>query len=146
MTLRTQLQSFFTDLSRQNELYALWAKRKGIRPSTMTVLYALDQAAAICTQGQIANQWLLPKQTVHTVVQELEQAGYLVKESKPGQKEKALHLTPSGQQYAEELLAELYQAEEHTADAIGTESFQQLIKMNHRFTELFEQEVLHGGD
>lgn len=144
MTLRTQLQSFFTDLSRQNELYALWAKRKDIRPSTLMVLYALNQSTVSYTQGQIANQWLLPKQTVHTVVQELEQAGHLAKDSKPGQKEKALRLTPSGQQYAAELLTELYQAEERAAAAVGTENFQQLIEMNHQFTEAFAQEVFHG--
>lgn len=143
MTLRTQLNALFTDVSRQDELYALWAKQQRIRPSTLSLLYALDQSFG-CTQSQIASQCLLPKQTVHTVVLELEQAGYLVKEAIPGQKEKRLRLTPSGQQYAKEQLSELYQAEERAAAAIGAEAFQQLTELNHRFTAAFEQEVFHG--
>ena len=46
---------------------------------------------------------LLPKQTIHTVVQELEQAGYLEKVSVSGRKEKPLRLTESGKRYTADI-------------------------------------------
>ena len=39
-------------------------------------LYALDQDEG-CTQKEIAKTWLIPKQTVNTVVKELERQGFL---------------------------------------------------------------------
>mgnify|MGYP000926386811 CR=1 FL=1 len=69
-----------------------------MKPSTVAVLYLLDQFET-CTQGWISKIYLLPKQTIHTVVQELEQAGYLEKVSVFGRKEKPLRLTESGKRY-----------------------------------------------
>lgn len=86
MDFRRQMNDFFAQIYRQNELYDIWAKQNRMKPSTVAVLYLLDQFET-CTQGWISKIYLLPKQTIHTVVQELEQAGYL---------EKGEHLRPQG--------------------------------------------------
>ena len=88
MDFRRQMNDFFAQIYRQNELYDIWAKQNRMKPSTVAVLYLLDQFET-CTQGWISKIYLLPKQTIHTVVQELEQAGYLEKVSVSGRKEKA---------------------------------------------------------
>ena len=80
MDFRRQMNDFFAQIYRQNELYDIWAKQNRMKPSTVAVLYLLDQFET-CTQGWISKIYLLPKQTIHTVVQELEQAGYLEKVS-----------------------------------------------------------------
>ena len=95
MDFRRQMNDFFAQIYRQNELYDIWAKQNRMKPSTVAVLYLLDQFET-CTQGWISKIYLLPKQTIHTVVQELEQAGYLEKVSVSGRKEKPLRLTESG--------------------------------------------------
>ena len=92
MDFRRQMNDFFAQIYRQNELYDIWAKQNRMKPSTVAVLYLLDQFET-CTQGWISKIYLLPKQTIHTVVQELEQAGYLEKVSVSGRKEKPLRLT-----------------------------------------------------
>ena len=76
MDFRRQMNDLCACIFRQDELYDIWAKHSGMKPSTVTVLYMLDQFSEM-TQGGIAQMCLLPKQTIHTVVQELEQAGYL---------------------------------------------------------------------
>ena len=73
MDFRRQMNDFFAQIYRQNELYDIWAKQNRMKPSTVAVLYLLDQFET-CTQGWISKIYLLPKQTIHTVVQELEQA------------------------------------------------------------------------
>ncbi len=95
MDFRRQMNDLCAYIFRQDELYDIWAKHSGMKPSTVTVLYMLDQFSEM-TQGGIAQMCLLPKQTIHTVVQELEQAGYLEKVSVSGRKEKPLRLTESG--------------------------------------------------
>ena len=92
MDFRRQMNDLCACIFRQDELYDIWAKHSGMKPSTVTVLYMLDQFSEM-TQGGIAQMCLLPKQTIHTVVQELEQAGYLEKVSVSGRKEKPLRLT-----------------------------------------------------
>ena len=69
MDFRRQMNDLCACIFRQDELYDIWAKHSGMKPSTVTVLYMLDQFSEM-TQGGIAQMCLLPKQTIHTVVQE----------------------------------------------------------------------------
>ena len=89
---------------------------------------------------------LLPKQTIHTVVQELEQAGYLEKVSVSGRKEKPLRLTESGKRYTADKLGGLYRAEERAAAAMGTEQFAAMVEMTRKFTDSFEKEIRNGAE
>lgn len=77
MDFRRQMNDFFAQIYRQNELYDIWAKQNRMKPSTVAVLYLLDQFET-CTQSWISKIYLLPKQTIHTVVQELEQFAAMV--------------------------------------------------------------------
>ncbi|MEI3306811.1 MAG: helix-turn-helix domain-containing protein [Dysosmobacter sp.] len=61
---------------------------------TALTLYALDQDGG-CTQKQIAENWMIPKQTVNTVVKDLERRGYVSLRAGRDQKEK-LVLYPGG--------------------------------------------------
>ena len=128
MDFRRQMNDFFAQIYRQNELYDIWAKQNRMKPSTVAVLYLLDQFET-CTQGWISKIYLLPKQTIHTVVQELEQAGYLEKVSVSGRKEKPLRLTESGKRYTADKLGGLYRAEERAAAAMGAEQFAMMVEM-----------------
>ena len=117
MDFRRQMNDFFAQIYRQNELYDIWAKQNRMKPSTVAVLYLLDQFET-CTQGWISKIYLLPKQTIHTVVQELEQAGYLEKVSVSGR----------------------------TAAAMGAEQFAMMVEMTRKFTDSFEKEIRNGAE
>lgn len=145
MDFRKQMNDFFAQTYRQDELYDIWAKQNGLKPSTVAVLYMLDQFET-CTQGWIAKMCLLPKQTVHTVVQELEQAGHLEKVSAPGRREKPLRLTKSGKQYAADKLSGLYCAEERAAADIGAQQFAAMVELTRKFTDAFAKEILDGAE
>ena len=108
------------------------------------MLYLLDQFET-CTQSWISKIYLLPKQTIHTVVQELEQAGYLEKVSVSGRKEKPLRLTESGKRYTADKLCGLYRAEERAA-AMGAEQFAAMVEMTRKFTDSFEKEIRNGAE
>ena len=76
MNLREQNELICTCICRQTELYCEWAKRCGMSYNTMMTLYALHLEPGI-TQKAITQGWLLPKQTVNTVVKELQRQGYV---------------------------------------------------------------------
>lgn len=139
MDFRRQMNDFFAQIYRQNELYDIWAKQNRMKPSTVAVLYLLDQFET-CTI------YLLPKQTIHTVVQELEQAGYLEKVSVSGRKEKPLRLTESGKRYTADKLGGLYRAEERAAAAMGAEQFAAMVEMTRKFTDSFAKEIRNGAE
>lgn len=145
MDFRRQMNDLCAYIFRQDELYDIWAKHSGMKPSTVTVLYMLDQFSEM-TQGGIAQMCLLPKQIIHTVVQELEQAGYLEKVSVSGRKEKPLRLTEAGKRYTADKLGGLYRAEERAAAAMGAEQFAAMVEMTRKFTDSFEKEIRNGAE
>ena len=121
---QTNERLFCACIYRQNELYDIWAKQN--RHETEHGSRAVSARPVfrnLHTGLDIAQIYLLPKQTIHTVVQELEQAGYLEKVSVSGRKEKPLRLTESGKRYTADKLGGLYRAEERAAAAMGAEQF-----------------------
>lgn len=144
MTIRQQVERICTCLCRQTELYGTWAKRHGMSYNTAMTLYALDQDLGQ-TQRQIAQDWLLPKQTVNTVVKDLERRGLVVFESGKDQKEKVVRLTAAGKRFAAENLGELYALEERAMAAVGAKLAAALTAGTVAFTEAFEKEVYRGS-
>ena len=95
MTVRQQMKELCSCLCRQDELYATLARRHGMSFHTALTLYALDQDGG-CTQKQIAENWLIPKQTVNTVVKDLERRGYVSLRAGRDQKGKTGGSHPGG--------------------------------------------------
>ena len=97
------------------------------------------------TQKQIAENFGMQKQTVHTVVSALQKKGYLLLEASEGDKrEKRIVLTESGQVYAHRMIAPLRKAEEKVYRTIGNERLQAMCEILDLFNLLFERE-LSGG-
>ena len=143
MDVLKQIEVLSACICKQTELYGEWAKRHGMNYNTMMILYALDRAGAQ-TQKEIAEGWMIPKQTVNTVVKDLERQGYLRFENGRNQKEKSICFTPAGKLFVEGHMRELYEIEERTMTAMGPALCDALVSGNRAFTEIFEQEVHRG--
>lgn len=129
---------------KSNSLYAKAASVLGIGYSEMMVLYALETMGKL-TQKQIAVNFGMQKQTVHTVVSALQKKGYLLLEASEGDKrEKRIVLTESGQEYAHRTIAPLQKAEDKIYKTIGNERLQAMCETLDLFNLLFERE-LSGG-
>jgi len=137
------MKELCTCLCRQEALYGEWAKAHGMSYNTIMTLYALDMAGG-CTQKQITEEWLIPKQTVNTIIKDLERRGYIQFEAGRDQKEKLVCFTEEGQAYAKKHLQELYQVEDRAMEALGSQMRQALIEGTRAFTESFTQEVRRG--
>lgn len=121
-------------------LYGELARRQGISYYTSLVLFSLQQAGA-CTQKEMAEAWMLPKQTVHTVVRELRDKGYVELHEGRNQKEKLVAFTPEGAQTAAEILGQMEQLEARILQRLGAAESCRLAEGIRRFAEIFEEEL-----
>ena len=102
-------------------IYSQWAKKCGSSYNRMLVFYTIREYG-YCTQKQMCDQYLLPRQTMNNVVASLCQEGLLVEEPARRQgREKAYILTTAGQDYSARMLASLNAMEERAAQIIGQE-------------------------
>ena len=141
--MRDQIKLLCTYFCRQNELYAALAKRQSISYNTLLTLYAIDQDQG-ATQSQLANIWLIPKQTLNTVIRSLMEKGYVTLKAGQNQKEKLVYFTQTGQEYASRVLQDVYRMEDQAIAQIGTQQFLRMVEITRDFTLAFEQEVNHG--
>ena len=106
--------------------------------NTMMTLYALGQSRK-CTQKQIADEWLIPKRTVNTVIKELERLGYISFEPLPAGKQKVVCLTESGRAYADNCLHELYEVETRALRSLGQPLTDIFVQCNLAFVERLDK-------
>ena len=83
--------------------YYLFARKAGIRENTLALLYALDDGHPH-SQKQVCEEWLIPKTTINSIIQELTREGYVTLATAEGTREKTICLTESGQAYASRIL------------------------------------------
>lgn len=89
---KKQMKQMNSAISHITELYARWAKLKGISYGMLMVLYSINDLE-ICTQKDICLYWMLPKQTVLSVLVNLDKNGYVkIEQSEKNKKEKNIPL------------------------------------------------------
>ena len=138
--MREQIKLFCTYLCRQDEIYAAIAKKIGVSFHTLMVLYALDQDQG-STQSKISKTWLIPKQTLNTVIKDLQSKEYVKLETGRNQKEKLVYFTPIGKKFANETLFDVYALEDKAIEKIGKERFLEMVQVNKDFTDALAEEV-----
>ncbi|MEG1633204.1 MAG: MarR family winged helix-turn-helix transcriptional regulator [Oscillospiraceae bacterium] len=138
--IRRQLVAVNSAVNRTNELYGRWARRHRLNYNSLMILYYLQNTES-CTQKQLCDSLLMPKQTVNSICKELESGGYLSLSAAADRRERTLRFTPAGHDYADALLCGLQAAEEQTMLKMGPELCSALIESNERFCAIFESEV-----
>ena len=141
MDIRFQMEQFNACFCKITELYREWAKKHGMSYNAMMTIYALDQAHGHTTQKQIADGWMIPKQTVNTIVKDLEKRGLVCFKALPGSKQKAVCFTAEGKVFAENCLHELYEMEDRVMQTIGRDACAAYLETGLAFAAALEQEV-----
>lgn len=114
--------------------YAKWSAMRGIGYNEMLVLYTINESG-FCTQKQICESFLLPRQTIHNVISAMRKAGTVcVSPKHSAGHEKAFVLTPDGEKYAKPLMEDLASIEEKAIENLGLENFEKLAYL----TECYE--------
>lgn len=110
-------------------IYSAWSYEHGISYNEMLVLYTIREQG-YCTQKQICDNYLLPRQTMNHVFTVLRNQRILQysKENSIG-KEKAYILSEQGKEYAAPFLESLDAAESRAIALLGEDRLEQLTEL-----------------
>lgn len=123
-------------------IYAIAAKKIGIKENTLSLLYALDDGNPH-SQKEICEQWLIPKTTINTVVKECVDVGYIVLVNDGHKKEKTICLTNKGREYAKKVLDQVYEVEDNAMKK-SLETFDpEFVKALEKFATHLKDEAKH---
>lgn len=101
-------------------IYSVWAGRHGISYHEMLVYYTIREYGS-CTQKQICESYLLPKQTINNVFAALRKKGVIEQSGQGDGREKKFVLTPSGSEYAQPFLQSLEEVEDRAVALMGSQ-------------------------
>lgn len=80
-------------------------------PNLLWILYALGDGGKH-SQKQICDDWAIPRSTANTIIKDLESRGFIsLTPIKGERRELLISLTPTGKEYADNVLSDLYRRE-----------------------------------
>ncbi len=110
-------------------LYSQWSSAHGIGYHEMLVLYSVREQG-FCTQKQLCESYLLPKQTIHNVISAMRACGMLeIDEAHSRGREKAFALTDAGRAWAAPLLKSLDAVESRALALMGADNLARLTDL-----------------
>ena len=110
-------------------IYSAWSYEHGISYNEMLVLYTIREQG-YCTQKQICDSYLLPKQTMNHVFTVLRNQGILqYSNEKSVGKEKAYILSEQGKEYATPFLESLDTVELRAIELLGEDTLEHLTEL-----------------
>ncbi|MDO4280423.1 MAG: MarR family winged helix-turn-helix transcriptional regulator [Peptococcaceae bacterium] len=119
--------------------YSEWSRKHHLSYNEMLVLYTIFVDGS-CTQKQICDSYLLPKQTINSVFASMSKRGLLQVDPALGQgREKAFVFTAAGRRYAEPLMTALTDAEARAFAASGAENLKTLMALLTAHTQSLTQ-------
>ncbi|NLH62907.1 MAG: MarR family transcriptional regulator [Erysipelotrichaceae bacterium] len=127
-------------MNRLDGLYRIAARKKGIKINTLIFLRAINDGREH-TQKTLCDEWLIPKTTLNTIVQECIENGYVSLVNMKHSKEKGICVTAQGKAYSDQMEAEILQAEKKAMKATNDEYGRVLIEAMKKYTAFFEKEL-----
>jgi len=116
-------------------IYSSWSYVHGISYNEMLVLYTIREKG-FCTQKQICDNYLLPRQTMNNVIIRLRKRGILQYSGEYSQgREKAFVLSEKGHEYAAPFLKSLDIVETRAVELLGADKIETLTALLLEYDE-----------
>lgn len=127
-----------------NRIYGEFGNKNNLNNVESAILYTLLLFNK-CTQNDIVNDYLLPKQTVNNIILKWQDKGFVtLEQSQDDRRRKIITLTSSGRVYANDMLKPLYDGENVVAKKLGKEKLSLLLslvsEMNQELKNAFEDD------
>lgn len=142
MNIEEKTRAFCNAWQSISIIYEDYARKSGISYNSLYILNAIQQIKG-CTQKQICEKTLLPKQTVNNVVTAFYKSGYIeLREYPENRRIKTIHLTEKGEQYAATLIPHIHQADKLAMESLTEEQQDMLLSLMDRYVLAFRKEML----
>lgn len=121
--------------------YSAWSKKRNISYNEMLVLYTIRDDG-YCTQKQICDNYLLPRQTINHVFLTMRKNGILEIHPKYRTgKEKVFVLSAKGKAYAQPFLDSLNQVEERAIQLMGEDKIREMTALVCQYDEVLNSSL-----
>lgn len=142
MNIEEKTRAFCNAWQSISIIYEDYARKSGISYNSLYILNAIQQIEN-CTQKQICEKTLLPKQTVNNVVTAFYKNGYIeLREFPENRRIKTIHLTEKGEQYADKLIPHIHQADKVAMESLTEEQQDTLLSLMDTYVSAFRKEML----
>ena len=95
-----------------------------------------------CTQKQISEKTLLPKQTINNIITAYYKNGYVeLRELPENRRVKTMHLTTAGKEYAESVIPQIHHANIRAMEKLSEEEQDEMIRLTERYMSAFHAEM-----
>ena len=139
---REEIRRIMVSVNVIDGIYAMGAKKIGIKDNSLSLLYALDDGKPH-SQKEICEHWLIPKTTLNTIVKECVNAGYIVLDGIKHTQEKEIRLTDKGQEYAKTILNQVYELERRAMEKTLSSYSPEFVQALEQFTAYLKEEAEH---
>ena len=139
---REEIRRIMVSVNVIDGIYAMGAKKIGIKDNSLSLLYALDDGKPH-SQKEICEHWLIPKTTLNTIVKECVNAGYIVLDGIKHTKEKEIRLTDKGQEYAKTILNQVYELGRRAMEKTLSSYSPEFVQALEQFTAYLKEEAEH---
>lgn len=123
-----------------DEVYHLVALKCGLSDSAFFILYSICELGDGCLQRDICNITFTSKQTIHSSIRNLEQAGYLKLEAGRG-RDKHIFLTEAGEAIIEQKILPVLVAENQVFSEMTTEEGDELLRLSKKYLSILRKNL-----
>ncbi len=142
MNIEEKTATFCSAWQSLSGIYEDYARKAGVSYNSLYILNAIFSTEN-CTQKQICDKTLLPKQTVNNVVTSFYKSGYIeLRELPENRRIKTIHLTEAGTEYAETLLPHIDEAGRKAMQSLTDAEQSMLLELIGRYVSSFRREML----
>lgn len=122
-------------------IYEDYARKIGVSYNSLYILNTIFENEN-CTQKQICEKTLLPKQTVNNVISAFYKSGYIeLCELPENRRIKTIKLTEKGEEYAKPLVMRIDKASHLAMEALSEEEQDKLLKLINKYVSTFKKEM-----
>ncbi len=122
-------------------IYEDYARKIGVSYNSLYILNTIFENEN-CTQKQICEKTLLPKQTVNNVISAFYKSGYIeLCELPENRRIKTIKLTEKGEEYAKPLVMRIDKASHLAMEALTEEEQDTLLKLINKYVSTFKKEM-----
>ena len=137
-----RLAAMFAAWRSCDSAYLQLVRQWGISLSTVWALEYLVKHPEGVEPAVLADDTHMLRQTINAVLNDLQNRGYLSRDSHgTDRRRKVIHLTPTGQVFAQTVLEVISLAEQEAASVLSDEEQQRLLDYSQRFAASFAKRV-----
>lgn len=139
--VQAQIVQFNRTFKRYEDIYRQAARKFEIPELALWVLYALREQPG-CTQKDLVDLLLQPKQSIHTALRSLVRDGYVRLEySEENRKSKHIHLTEAGRKLSESTADKIVRAETIAFLSLSDTERETMLRLLERLTSAIQKEM-----